>query len=128
MSEKIETINSPEAPKAVGPYSHAVRVGNTLYCSGQIPLDPSTSKLVEGAIIEQTKQVFSNISAVLSTAGLTSLNVVKTTVFLQDLSDFAAMNTLYAEYFGAHKPARSTVQVSKLPLGSLIEIEVLAVY
>ncbi|MEM7699540.1 MAG: Rid family detoxifying hydrolase [Verrucomicrobiota bacterium] len=122
----IQLINSPEAPAAVGPYSHASRVGDLLLCSGQIPLDPETMKVVEGGIEAQAKQVFANIEAVLQTVGATFDQVAKCTVFLTDLGDFPVVNTLYAEAFGEHKPARSTFEVSALPLGCAIEIEVIA--
>lgn len=116
-------INSPEAPAAVGPYSHAARVGDVLFCSGQIPLDPESLKIVEGGIEAQTKQVITNIKALLATVDSTLDDVAKCTIFLTDLGDFAAVNALYAEAFGDHKPARSTIQVAALPLGSNVEIE-----
>ncbi|MCL4103543.1 UNVERIFIED_CONTAM: hypothetical protein GTU68_059622 [Idotea baltica] len=116
-------INSPEAPAAVGPYSHAARVGDVLFCSGQIPLDPESMKIVEGGIEAQTKQVISNIKALLATVDATLEDVAKCTIFLTDLGDFAAVNALYAEAFGDHKPARSTIQVAALPLGANVEIE-----
>lgn len=116
-------INSPEAPAAVGPYSHAARVGDVLFCSGQIPLDPESMKIVEGGIEAQTKQVITNIKALLATVDSTLDDVAKCTIFLTDLGDFAAVNALYAEAFGEHKPARSTIQVAALPLGSNVEIE-----
>ncbi len=119
----MKLINSPEAPAAVGPYSHAVQVGNVMFCSGQIPLDPESMKIVDGGIEAQTKQVLSNISALLATVGASFDNVVKNTVFLTDLGDFAVMNDLYAAAFGDHKPARSTIQVAALPLGACVEIE-----
>lgn len=119
-------VNSETAPAAVGPYSHAVRVGNLLFCSGQIPLDPETRALVPGGIAEQTRQVLKNIAAVLDAEGLTLQSVAKSTVFLTDLNDFLILNSVYAEAFGEHKPARSTVQVAALPLGAKVEIEVIA--
>lgn len=119
-------VNSENAPAAVGPYAHAVRVGNFLFCSGQIPLDPETKALVPGGIADQTRQVLKNISAVLDAEGLTLQNVVKSTVFMTDLSDFLVLNSVYAEAFGEHKPARSAVQVAALPLGARVEIEVIA--
>jgi 2-iminobutanoate/2-iminopropanoate deaminase len=122
----MQIIQSAAAPAAVGPYSQAVRSGNLLFCSGQIPLDPATMKLVDGGIEAQTKQVFANIRAVLAAAGLDLSKVVKATVFLADLADFKTVNGLYAEAFGEHKPARSTIQVAALPLGSRVEIEVIA--
>jgi len=123
----MKIIASDKAPQAIGPYSQAIDTGSIVFCSGQVPLDPDTMKLVEGDITVQTKQVFENIGNVLAEAGLVLGNVVKTTVFLADLEDFAAMNAVYEESFGGHKPARSTVQVAKLPLGSLVEIECIAV-
>jgi len=123
----MQTIKSDAAPAAVGPYSQAQAIDGLVFCSGQIPLDPATMKLVDGGIEEQTKQVFGNIQAVLAAAGLTLRNVVKTTVFLQDMDEFAAMNAVYAANFGDHAPARSTVEVARLPLGSKVEIECIAV-
>ena len=122
----MQALNASGAPAAVGPYSHAIRTGNLLFCSGQIPLDPETMQIVEGGIEAQTQQVFTNITAVLSEAGLCLGNVVKATVFLESMDDFKTVNGIYAEAFGAHKPARSAVEVSKLPLGVLVEIEVIA--
>lgn len=127
MSALFDLIEAPAAPKAIGPYSHAARVGKLLYCSGQIPLDPATMKLVEGGIEEQTRQVLANVAAVLTSQGATFTNVAKTTIFLANMTDFPVVNALYGEAMGDHKPARSTVQVAGLPLGSLIEIEVIAV-
>ncbi len=124
MSKQI--ILTQSAPQPVGPYSQAVRQGGFVYLAGQIPLTPD-GNMVEGGVADQTRQVFANIKAVLAEAGLTLDHVVKTTVFLTDLGDFAAMNAIYAEHFKAEiAPARSTVEVSKLPLGSLVEIEVIA--
>lgn len=121
-------IRTDYAPKAIGPYSQAVRVGNTVYASGQLPVDPQTGKIVEGTVAEQTTKVLENISAILKEAGMDFSNVVKTTVFLQDLNDFQAMNNVYAQFFkGGILPARSTVQVAKLPLGVLVEIDFIAV-
>ena len=127
MSAFFDLIDAPAAPKAIGPYSHAARIGNLLYCSGQIPLDPATMKLVEGGIEEQTRQVLANVASVLASQGATFANVAKTTIFLANMADFPAVNGLYGEAMGEHKPARSTVQVAGLALGSLIEIEVIAV-
>lgn len=124
----MEIINAPEAPAAVGPYSHAVRQGDLLFCSGQVPLSPADGKVVGETVDPQTHQVFANIKAVLSSQGLTLNDVVKTTVFLQSMGDFPAMNAIYEEHFGAHKPARSTVEVAKLPLGALVEIECIAAF
>ena len=126
MSRQI--ISTPGAPKAIGPYSQAVVVpaGRLLFCSGQIPLDPKTLKPVGGGIEEQTGQVLANLAAVLAAAGSDLSKVLKTTVFLQDLEDFAGMNAAYRHAFGAHAPARSTVQVARLPLDVLVEIECIA--
>lgn len=126
MSTAPELVDAPGAPKAIGPYSHAARVGNLLFCSGQIPLDPETMQLVPGGIEEQTRRVLANIASVLSSQGAGFANVAKTTIFLANLADFPVVNGLYAEAMGSHRPARSTVQVAGLPLGSLIEIEVVA--
>lgn len=128
MSDPIHLIDAPGAPSAIGPYSHAARVGDLLFCSGQIPLDPATMKLVEGGIEAQTRQVLANIAAVLASQGLDFSRVVKATVFLADMGDFPLVNPLYAAAMGDHKPARSTVQVAALPLGSRVEIEVIAAY
>jgi 2-iminobutanoate/2-iminopropanoate deaminase len=124
-------ISTDAAPKAIGPYSQAVlseRGGaRTLHCSGQIPLDPATGELVTGDIAAQTERVLENVAAVLREAGMAFSDVVKTTVFLADLADFARMNEVYAKRFPANPPARSTVQVAALPRGAKIEIEVLAI-
>lgn len=122
----MQIINCKNAPEAVGPYSHGVKVGNLLICSGQIPLDPQTKSLVGPGIREQTEQVLKNIEAVLHSEGLNLDHVVKSTIFLTDLADFSTVNGIYAQAFGDHKPARSTVQVAALPLESRIEIEVTA--
>ncbi|RME44089.1 MAG: RidA family protein [Chloroflexi bacterium] len=121
-----EVITTDKAPAAVGPYSQAIRVDNSVFTAGQIAIDPRTGKLVEGDIQAQTRQVLQNLSAVLEAAGTSLANVVKTTVFLADLSDFAAMNEVYAEFFPDGPPARSAVQVARLPLDALIEIEAIA--
>ncbi len=121
-----EIIFSESAPKPVGPYSQAVKVGNLMFLSGQIPLIPETGKFVEGGIKEQTEQVLKNITAVLAAAGCSFENIVKTTCFLSDISNFAAMNEVYKTYFSENFPARSTYAVAGLPLGALIEIEVIA--
>ena len=120
-------ITSPNAPVALGPYSHAVLAGDTLFTSGQIGLIPETGVLAGDTIEAQATQVFANLKAVLAAADMTFRNVVKTTVFLTDLNDFAPMNTLYAELFPSNPPARSCVQVAKLPAGAKIEMEVVAV-
>ena len=122
----MKIISAPDAPVAIGPYSHAVAAGNFIYSSGQIPLDPKTGKLVADDIETQTRQVLANLAAVLSAAGVTTQQVVKSTVFLKDMADFPKMNALYEAAFAPHKPARSTVQVAKLPLDCRVEIEVVA--
>jgi 2-iminobutanoate/2-iminopropanoate deaminase len=119
----VRTISSQQAPAAIGPYAQAVVTGGFLFTAGQIALDPATGKMVDGGITEQTKQVFANLTAVLEAAETTWDDVVKTTVFLADLGDFPAVNELYAQQVGTARPARSTVQVSALPRGALIEIE-----
>jgi len=122
-------IATNDAPAAIGPYSQAVRVGDMLFTSGQIPIDPATGKLVSGDITAQTTRVLENLKAVLAAAGIDMIHVVKTTVFLKDMKDFAAMNEVYAKYFapaGVVPPARSTVQVAALPKDALIEIECVA--
>ncbi len=123
---KLETVAVPDAPKAIGPYAQGIRAGDFLFTAGQIPLDPSTMKLVPGDIAAQTARVFDNLEAILRGGGATLADVVKTTVFLADLRDFAAMNEVYAARFGAHRPARSTVQVAGLPAGARVEIEAIA--
>ena len=120
------TVATPNAPKAVGPYSQAVRAGRLLFTSGQIPLDPRTGQLESGPIDAQTRRVMDNLRAILEAAGATFSNVVKATVYLADMSDFSAMNAVYAGYFSSDPPARSTVQVAALPLGARVEIEMIA--
>lgn len=121
------TITSPNAPAALGPYSHAVLASDTLFTSGQIGLVPETGAIAGDTIESQAAQVFENLKAVLAAADMTFQNVVKTTVFLTDLNDFAPMNTLYADLFPENPPARSCVQVAKLPAGAKIEMELIAV-
>ena len=121
-----QAISTPQAPAAIGPYSQAIRVGNLIYTSGQIPINPATGVFVEGGIKEQTRQSLTNISAILEEAGLTMANVIKTTVFMADMNDFAEMNAVYAEFFAEPYPARSAVAVKSLPKGALVEIEVVA--
>lgn len=123
MANVIHTNN---APAAVGPYSQAIDCGDFVFCSGQIPLVPETGLMIEGGIEQQTRQMFSNVQAVLNAAGLDLGNVVKTTVFMTALSQFAEFNSIYAEYFPANPPARSCVEVSALPKGALVECEVIA--
>lgn len=122
----MNIIASDKAPAAVGPYSQAIEVNGTIFCAGQIGIDPATGNVVEG-IEAQIHQIFANIEGVLSAAGTDISHVVKTTVFLQNMSDYAVFNELYGNHFGDHKPARSTVAVAKLPKDALIEIEVIAV-
>jgi 2-iminobutanoate/2-iminopropanoate deaminase len=122
----MDIIASPNAPGAIGPYSQAVKSGNLLFCSGQLGIDPDSGRLVSGDVAGQAAQVFRNIRAVLAAAGLDLQSVVKTTVFMASLADFKAVNELYANEFGGHRPARSTVQVAALPMGGLVEIEVIA--
>lgn len=121
-----QVISTSQAPAAIGPYSQAIRVGDLLYTSGQIPINPATGSFVEGGIKEQTRQSLSNIKAILEEAGLTMAHVVKTTVFMADMNDFADMNAVYAEFFTEPYPARSAVAVKTLPKGALVEIEVVA--
>ncbi|MBR0037747.1 MAG: RidA family protein [Bacteroidales bacterium] len=122
----MKVISTPKAPAAIGPYSQAIQVGNHVYTSGQIPINPATGAFVEGGIEEQTRQALSNVQAILKEAGLTMGNVVKTTVFMADMNDFARMNAVYAEFFTEPYPARSAVAVKTLPKGALVEIEVVA--
>jgi 2-iminobutanoate/2-iminopropanoate deaminase len=121
-----EIVSTAGAPKAIGPYEQAVKVGDFVYASGQIPLDPKTGILVEGGIAVQTRRVMENLKAVVEAAGSSFERVVKTTVFLKNIGDFAAMNEVYAEYLGHVKPARSTVAVADLPRGALVEIDLIA--
>jgi len=121
-----EIIHTNDAPAAVGPYSQGVKVGNLLFTAGQVPLDPATGKLVAGDIAAQTEQVMKNLQAVLAAAGTNFDNVVKSTVFLADINDFAAMNGVYGRYVGELPPARSAFQVAALPLGARVEIEMVA--
>jgi 2-iminobutanoate/2-iminopropanoate deaminase len=125
MPKKIIIKPAKSAP-AVGPYNHAVRVGDLLFCAGQIPIDPATGNLVTGDIKAQAERALLNVRAILDDQGLTFANVVKSTVFLTNLADFAGMNEVYARYFTADYPARSTVQVAALPKGANVEIEVIA--
>jgi 2-iminobutanoate/2-iminopropanoate deaminase len=122
----MKYIQSEQAPRAIGPYSHAIQVGNFLFLSGQIGIDPGTGDLVSGDIKDQTRRVLANIKAVLEDAGYSIESVVKTTVFLTTMENFAAMNEVYAEFFGHHKPARSCVAVAQLPKNALVEIEAVA--
>ncbi len=122
-----EVIFTEKAPAAVGPYSQAIKAGNVVYCSGQIPLVPETGLLVEGDIKAQATQAMSNVKAVLAAVDADFTKVVKTTVYLVDMADFGAVNEVYADFFGDHKPARSCVAVKELPKGAKVEVEVLVV-
>jgi len=121
-----EAVTSPAAPAAIGPYSQAIKAGNLLFLSGQIPLDPATGQLVAGGVQEQTRQVFTNIGAILEAAGLSFDAVISATVYVADMNDFAKVNEIYATYFSSPAPARATVQVARLPKDSLVEIQVIA--
>jgi len=123
---KKKVIQTDKAPKAIGPYSQAIRTDSMVYTAGQIGLDPATGDLVAGDVEEQTRQVINNLRSVLEAAGSSLDHVVKTIVFLKDMNDFPKMNSIYAEYFGANPPARSTVAVAGLPKGGLVEIEAMA--
>ena len=120
-------IATEQAPRAIGPYSQAVRAGNLVFASGQIPIDPATGEFVPGGIAEQTEQVLRNLTAVFEAAGLELAQVVKTTVFLLDMDDFAAMNEVYGRFFAEQPPARATVQAARLPRDARVEIEAIAV-
>jgi 2-iminobutanoate/2-iminopropanoate deaminase len=122
-----KVIATSEAPTAVGPYSQAIAVGGTLYCAGQIPLDPQTGELVAGGVAEQTTRVLENVGGVLRANGMTYQHVVKATVFMTNLAHFGEMNAVYERFFAAPYPARSTIQVAGLPRGAQVEIEVIAV-
>lgn len=121
-----KVISTSKAPAAIGPYSQAIQVGNLVFASGQIPIAPATGSFVEGGVKEQARQSLTNVKAILEEAGLTLDNVVKTTVFLADMNDFADVNAVYAEFFAEPYPARSAVAVKTLPKGALVEIEVIA--
>lgn len=122
----MKAISTEKAPAAIGPYSQAIQVGNLVYTSGQIPIDPATGMIVTGGIKEQTLQSLTNVKAILEEVGLTMSNVLKTTVFMADMGDFADMNSVYAKFFTEPYPARSAVAVKTLPKGALVEIEVIA--
>jgi len=127
MQATKEIIATECAPQAIGPYSQAVRVGNMVFASGQIPIDPATKEFVFGGIAEQTEQVLKNLKAVFEAAGVGLDQIVKTTVFLADMNDFTAMNEVYGRYFGQNPPARATVQAARLPRDAKVEIEAIAV-
>ena len=122
----MKVISTTKAPAAIGPYSQAIQVGNLVYTSGQIPIDPATGVFVEGGIKEQTRQSLTNVKAILEEAGLDMSHIVKTTVFMADMNDFGDMNAVYAEFFSEPYPARSAIAVKTLPKGALVEIEVVA--
>ena len=122
----MKAISTKKAPAAIGPYSQAIQVGNLIYTSGQLPIDPTTGAFPEGGIKEQTRQSLTNVKAILKEAGVSMSNVVKTTVFMADMGDFADMNSVYSEFFAEPYPARSAVAVKTLPKGALVEIEVVA--
>ena len=126
MTLPLTVVHTEAAPKAIGPYSQAIRSGELVFTAGQIPLNPETGALVEGGIEIQTRQALTNLARVLEAAGSSLGRVVKTTVFMQDLSEFAAMNAVYGEYFTANPPARSTIQAAALPRGAKVEIECIA--
>jgi 2-iminobutanoate/2-iminopropanoate deaminase len=121
-----EVVSTENAPGAIGPYSQAIKVNGMVFCSGQIPIDPATGQFVSDDVAEQTEQVFKNLEAVLNAAGTGLDRVVKTTVFLADMNDFAAMNDVYARFFTENKPARATVQAARLPRDAKVEIECIA--
>jgi 2-iminobutanoate/2-iminopropanoate deaminase len=121
-------ISSPGAPKAIGPYSPAIRAGQLLFVSGQVPIDPATGNMITGGIADQTRRVLDNIGELLLAAGRSFGDVARTTVFLADMNDFAAMNEVYGEYFAEPYPARATVQVARLPKDARVEIDVIAIY
>lgn len=123
----MKSVATNNAPQAIGPYSQAIVTGNLVFCSGQIPLDPATMEIVGESITEQTNRVFQNLSGLLEAAGSNLGQVVKTTVYLKNMSDFAAMNEEYARHFGDHRPARAAVEVARLPKDVLVEIDAIAV-
>jgi len=123
-----QPVSSPNAPKAIGPYSPAVRTGQLLFVSGQVPIDPATGQMIDGDITAQTRRVFENIGALLTAGGRSFADVARTTVFLADMNDFAAMNEVYGQYFSEPYPARATVQVARLPKDARVEIDVIATY
>ncbi|MBV9110540.1 MAG: RidA family protein [Gemmatimonadetes bacterium] len=127
MADNLQQVQTGDAPQAIGPYSQAIIANGLVFTAGQIPLDPATMQLVEGDIAAQTERVMQNVAAVLRAAGAELSTVVKTTVFLRDMNDFAAMNEVYGRHFGDHKPARSTVQAARLPRDVAVEIEAIAV-
>ncbi|MBX3073512.1 RidA family protein [Candidatus Obscuribacterales bacterium] len=123
----LQAIQTDKAPKAIGPYSQAVKANGFVFVSGQIPIDPATSQLAQGSVAELTKQVMRNLTNIIETAGSSLDNVVKTTIYLKDMSDFEEVNAAYAEFFPNHKPARATVEVARLPKDVKVEIDAIAV-
>ncbi len=123
-----EAVSSPDAPKAIGPYSQAIKTGQLLFLSGQVPLDPATGQIVQGDIPAQTRRVMENLGAVLKAGGLSFANVVRTTIFLADMDDFGKVNEVYGSYFSAPYPARATVQVARLPKDARVEIDAVATF
>jgi len=123
-----QAVSSPGAPQAIGPYSPAIQAGQLLFVSGQVPIDPATGRMVDGDIAAQTRRVFENIGALLTAGGRSFADVARTTVFLADMNDFAAMNEVYGQYFSEPYPARATVQVARLPKDARVEIDVIATY
>lgn len=121
-----EVVATKDAPQAIGPYSQAIKVGGFLFTSGQIAIDPATGQVIDGDVAAQTDRVMKNLAAILKAGGLSLQRVVKTTVFLKSMGDFATMNEVYGKHFGEHRPARSTVEVARLPKDVLVEIEVIA--
>jgi 2-iminobutanoate/2-iminopropanoate deaminase len=126
MATERTIVSTEQAPAAIGPYSQAIAAAGLVFCSGQIPLDPASGQIVEGGIESQTRRVLDNLTAVLQAAGSSPEQVVKTTIFLADMNDFATVNTIYTEYFGTEPPARSTVQVARLPRDVRVEVEAIA--
>ncbi len=126
MATERTIVSTEKAPAAIGPYSQAIAAAGLVFCSGQIPLDPASGQIIEGGIESQTRRVLDNLTAVLQAAGSSPEQVVKTTIFLADMNDFATVNTIYAEYFGTEPPARSTVQVARLPRDVRVEVEAIA--
>jgi len=127
MTIQRSVVSTEHAPGAIGPYSQAIIAGDLVFCSGQLPMDPSTGQLIEGSIEEQTRRVLDNLSGLLEAAGSSLKHVVKTTIFLADMNDFAAVNGAYGEYFDNEPPARSTVQAARLPRDARVEIEAIAI-
>ncbi|MDP2624568.1 MAG: RidA family protein [Candidatus Peregrinibacteria bacterium] len=122
----MEIVSTDKAPAAIGPYSQAIAAGGFVFCSGQIPINPETGQLVEGGVEEATKQVLANLEEVLTAAGADKTDVVKTTIFLNDMNDFGVVNGIYGDFFGDHKPARATVEVARLPKDVAVEIDCVA--